>query len=83
MAAGQENSLNVQVKNVSNLTIFCYCCKAVALRYFFLPFFSWRECCRRQSGHSEVYHKQGLKFVCLTVSLQTLNINGQGGRGMS
>lgn len=38
MAAGQENSLNVQVKNVSNLIIFYYFYKAVALRYFFLPF---------------------------------------------
>ena len=37
MAAGQENSLNVQVKNVSNLIIFYYFYKAVALRYFFLP----------------------------------------------
>ena len=35
MATGQENSLNVQVKNVSNLIIFYYCYKAVALRYFF------------------------------------------------
>ena len=33
MAAGQENSLNVQVKNVSNLIIFYYCYKAV---FFFL-----------------------------------------------
>lgn len=39
MAAGQENSLNVQVKNVSNLIIFYYCYKAVAVRYFFFFLF--------------------------------------------